>query len=100
MKNAYKTKYTSNDSNFLTHGLWSKTKLGMQHIHQELLKILSYAFTNKIRHISWINISNKYKIAINSPEVHFDINIQHAEVGHKNLIIFSYKESFRQILHK
>jgi hypothetical protein len=22
-----------NDANLLTHGLWSKTKLGMQHIH-------------------------------------------------------------------
>ena len=28
---------------------------------------------------------------INSPEVHFGIKRQHAEVGHKNLIIFSYK---------
>jgi hypothetical protein len=26
-----------NDSNFLTHGLWSKTKLCMQHIHLEIL---------------------------------------------------------------
>jgi hypothetical protein len=38
------------DPNFLTHGLGSKTKLVMQQIHLELLKILSYAITNKIRH--------------------------------------------------
>jgi hypothetical protein len=37
-----------------------------------------------IRHISRINISDKYKIVINSPEVHFGIKRQHAEVGHKN----------------
>jgi hypothetical protein len=36
-----------NDSNFLTHGLWSKTKLGMQQKHLELLEILSYAITKK-----------------------------------------------------
>jgi hypothetical protein len=29
---------------------------------------------------------------INSPEVHFGIKRQHAEVGHKNLIIFGYKK--------
>jgi hypothetical protein len=28
---------------------------------------------------------------INSPEVHFGIKIQHAEVGHKNINIFSYE---------
>jgi hypothetical protein len=28
---------------------------------------------------------------INSPEVHFGIKKQYAEVGHKALIIFSYK---------
>jgi hypothetical protein len=44
-----------NDSNFLTPDLWSKTRLGMKHIHLELPKILSYIFTNKIRHISGIN---------------------------------------------
>jgi hypothetical protein len=59
------------DSNFLIHDLWSKTKVGMQHIHLELLWILSYVFTNTIRHISRINISDNYKIVINSPEVHF-----------------------------
>jgi hypothetical protein len=38
----------------------------------------------KIRHISRINISVKYKTVINSKEVHFGIKIQHAEVVHKN----------------
>jgi hypothetical protein len=49
----------SNDSNFLTHGLWSKTKLGTQHIHLELLQILGYTIILKIKHISRINISEK-----------------------------------------
>jgi hypothetical protein len=73
MRNAYTNEYTSNDSNILTHGFWSKTKLGMQHIHLEQPKISSYAFTKKIRHISRINIFDKYKIVINSSEVHFGI---------------------------
>jgi hypothetical protein len=34
-----------------------------------------------------------YKIVINSPEVYFGIARQHAEVGHKNLIIFSYRNN-------
>jgi hypothetical protein len=55
-----------NDSNFLTHDLRSKTKLGMQHIHLELLWILSYVFAKKIKHISRINISDNYTIVINS----------------------------------
>jgi hypothetical protein len=77
-----------NDSNFLTRGLWSKTKLGMQHIHLELLEIFSYAITKKIKHISRINISDNYKIVINSPWVHFVIKRSHAEVEHNNLFIF------------
>jgi hypothetical protein len=68
-----------NDSNFPTKGLWSKTNLGMQHMHLELPLILSYLFTKKIKHTSKINTSDNYKIVINS------------EVGHKNIIIFSYK---------
>jgi DNA-directed RNA polymerase specialized sigma24 family protein len=72
MVNAYKKINTQqNDPNFLLHDLSYKTKLGMQQIHLELLRILSYAFTNKIKHISRINISDNYKIVINSPEVHF-----------------------------
>jgi hypothetical protein len=80
-----------NDPNFLTHDLWSKTNLGMQHIHLELLWILSYVFTKKIRHILRINIVDNYKIVINSLEVHFGIKRYHAEAWHNNLFIFSYK---------
>jgi hypothetical protein len=61
------------DPNFLTHVIWSKPKLGMQHIHLELLWILSYAFSKKNKHISRIIISDNYKIVINSPKVHFGI---------------------------
>jgi hypothetical protein len=42
-------------------------------------------------HILRINSSDYEKSVTNSPEVHFGIKIQHAEVGNKNLIIFSYK---------
>jgi hypothetical protein len=45
----------------------------------------------KNKHISRITIYDNYKIVINSPELHFGIKRQHAEVGHKNLNIFSYK---------
>jgi hypothetical protein len=38
-----------------------------------------------------INISDKQKIRINSLEVGLDIARQHAQVGHKNINIFSYK---------
>jgi hypothetical protein len=72
----------------------------MQHIHLELLWILSYAITKKNKHISRINISGNYKIVINSPDVHFGIKIQHAEVGHKNLIIFSYKNYLDRFYRK
>ena len=44
-----------------------------------------------LKHIPKINISDSYKIIINSTELHFGIKRSHAEVGHKNLIIFSYK---------
>jgi hypothetical protein len=63
----------------------------MQHVHLELLWILTYTIIKKNKHISRINISNNYKIVINSPEVYFGIRRQYAEVGHKTLIIFSYK---------
>jgi hypothetical protein len=79
------------DSNFLTHDLLSKIKLGMQHIHLELLWNLSYAITKRNKHISRINMSGNYKILNNSPGVYFGIKRQHAEVGHKNIIIYSYK---------
>jgi hypothetical protein len=87
------TKINANqiDSNFLTLDLWSKTRLGMPYKHLELLRILIYAITRKNKHNSRINISDNYKIVINSPEVYFGIKRQHAEVGRKNLIIVSYK---------
>jgi hypothetical protein len=44
---------------------------------------LTYAITKKNKHISRINISDNYKIVINSPRVHFGIRRQHAEVGGK-----------------
>jgi hypothetical protein len=45
----------------------------------------------KIKRISRINISDKYKIVLNSPKALFDIRRTHAEVEHKNLFSFSYK---------
>jgi hypothetical protein len=80
-----------NDPNYLRKVLWSKTILGMQHIHLELPLILGYSFTKKIKHNSRINTSAKYKIVINSPEVYFGIKRPQVEVGHKNILIFSYK---------
>jgi hypothetical protein len=62
-----------NDSNFLTQELRSKTRLGMQHMHLELLWILTYAIIKKNKHISRKNISDNYKIVINSQEVLFGI---------------------------
>jgi hypothetical protein len=38
-----------------------------------------------------INASDHSKIVINSGEVELDITRPHAEVGHKNMFIFSYK---------
>jgi hypothetical protein len=38
-----------------------------------------------------INIYDHSKIMISSPEVWLGITIQHAQVGHKNINIFSYK---------
>jgi hypothetical protein len=78
-----------NDPNFLTHVIWFKTSLGVQHIHLELLWNLSCAILKKNKHNSRINISGNYKIVINSPEVCFGIKRQYAKVGCKNLIIFS-----------
>jgi hypothetical protein len=52
---------------------------------------LSYLISKKIKHISRINTFGNHKIVINSPEVYFGITRQHVEVGHKNIIIFGYK---------
>jgi hypothetical protein len=51
-------------------------------------------------HILRINTSDHPKIVINSPEVYLGITRQHAQVEHKNINIFSYKKSSRQILQK
>jgi hypothetical protein len=71
------------DPNFLTHVIWSKTSLVVQHINLELLWNLSYVFSKKNKHNSRINISGNYKIVINSPEVRFGIKRQCAKVGCK-----------------
>jgi hypothetical protein len=80
-----------NDPNFLTHVIWFKTSLGVQHIHLELLWNLSYEILKKNKHNSRINISCNYIIVINSPEVCFEIKRQCANVGCKNLIILARK---------
>jgi hypothetical protein len=51
-------------------------------------------------HILRINTSDYLKHVTNLPEVQLGITRPHAEVGHKNLIIFSCEKSSRQILHK
>jgi hypothetical protein len=78
-----------NDPNFLTHVIWFKTSLVVQHIHLELLWNLSYQVSKKNKYNSRINISGNYKVVINSPEVCFRITRQCAKVGCKNLIMFS-----------
>jgi hypothetical protein len=80
-----------NNPNFLTHVIWFKTSLVVQHIYLELLWNLSYEYLKKIKHNSRINISVNYKIVINSPEVCFGIKSQYAKVGCKNLINCSQK---------
>jgi hypothetical protein len=62
-----------NDPNFLTHVIWSKTSLVVQHIHLELLWNLGYVFSKKNKHNLRINISSNNKNVINSPEVCFGI---------------------------
>jgi hypothetical protein len=63
----------------------------MQQAHLELLLILHYYFTKENKYKSRLNISDNYKIVINLPEVYLGIQRPHAEVRHKNIIIFSYK---------
>jgi hypothetical protein len=46
---------------------------------------------NKNKHIFGNNISNRDKIRVNSPEVHFRITRQYPGVGLKNIFILSYK---------
>jgi hypothetical protein len=56
--------------NFLLHMLWSKTSLKNQ---QTLLDLLIYAFMTKNKHKLGNNISNRDKIMVNSPRMHFGI---------------------------
>jgi hypothetical protein len=42
-------------------------------------------------HLVRINISDYSKIMINSPEMYPGMKRQHAQVGHKNINIFCYK---------
>jgi hypothetical protein len=62
----------------------------MQHIQLELLKILRYAFTTKIRNISRINISGKHKFMVNAAGLALCIKRLYPEVEQKNIFIFSY----------
>jgi hypothetical protein len=48
---------------------------------------------NKNKHKLRNNISNRDKIRVNSPEVHFSITKQYPEVGLKNNYILSYKNN-------
>jgi hypothetical protein len=45
----------------------------------------------KINNKSRINISDRYKIMVNSIEVHLGLKISYPEVGHKNIFSFVYK---------
>jgi hypothetical protein len=52
---------------------------------------LIYEIAKKNKNISRINISANYTIVINSLEMYLGIPKQHAQVGHKNINIFSSK---------
>jgi hypothetical protein len=71
--------------------LWPKTSLRNQQTHLDLLWILIYTFKIKNKHKLGNEISNRDKIRVNSPEVHFSITKQYPEVGLKNNYILSYK---------
>jgi hypothetical protein len=47
-----------------------------------------------------INTSDQPKIVIKSPEVYLGIRRQHAQVGHKNINMFSYKNHLGRICIK
>jgi hypothetical protein len=64
------------DPNFLSLFLWSKTRLGIQHVHLGLLHNWIYAITYKTRHKSRNNIPGRDKIMVKSPEVYFNIKRQ------------------------
>jgi hypothetical protein len=60
---------------------------------------LPYAITKKIKHILRMNIFDKNKIVINSPEVHFGIKRSHAEVGTKIYLFLAKNHLERFILN-
>jgi uncharacterized protein (UPF0303 family) len=80
-----------NDPNFLTHVIWHKTSLVVQHIHLALLWNLSCAILKKKKHNSRIIISDIYKIMINSQDVYFGITRQCAQDELKNIKRFNKK---------
>jgi hypothetical protein len=60
------------------------------HTPRTIMK-LDFCNYQQNKHNSRINISVKYKIVINSPEVCCGIKRQYVKLCCKNLIIFSYK---------
>jgi hypothetical protein len=77
------------DPNFLTHVIWLKTSLVVQHIYLGILWNLSYEFLKKIKYNSRIIISGIHKIVINSPQVCFRKKRQCAKVELRNINICS-----------
>jgi predicted type IV restriction endonuclease len=67
-----KINITEMNPNFLLHILLYKTSLKNQQTHQYPLWILLYIFMIKNKHKLGNNISNRDKIMVNSPKVHFD----------------------------
>jgi hypothetical protein len=72
----------------------------MQQAHLELPLIMHYYFTKENKHILRIDTSDRSKIVINSPEVYFRIKRPHAEVGNKNIMMFSYKKHLDRFCKK
>jgi hypothetical protein len=85
--------------NFLPQVLWPKTSLGNQQTHLWLLWILLYIFMIEIKHKLGNNISNRYRIRIKSPEMHFNITRQYPRVGLKNNYIFIYKNHLGRFIN-
>jgi hypothetical protein len=79
------------EPNSLLHILWPKASIRNQQTHLELLWKLIYTIMIKSKHKLGNNISDRYKIMVNSPEVHFSITKQYPEVGLKHKFILSYK---------
>jgi hypothetical protein len=54
----------------------------------------------KNKHKLGNNISNRDKIMVNSPQVHFNITKQYPEVELKNKFILSYKNHLARFVNK